>query len=266
MQVHALLLLALLFAQAPGAEPADAQGWFQLGVQRFDARDYRGALDAFQHARQMNYAQLGPLAMRTARAYAQLGEKEKAFQTLKSATDNGFANVDVLLSENDLIPLRSDPRWAQAVAATRANQRPCAAAPEFRQFDYWLGEWDVESGGQKIARSSIQLILEDCVIFENYQTIGRLYAGKSFSLWDAANKRWEQRYVDTTGAFHEWTGGLEGDHMVFTWTYERNGVKTMNRMSYLKEGPDKVRQRIDVSTDDGKTWSVGYDGLYVRRR
>jgi hypothetical protein len=54
--------------------------------------------------------------------------------------------------------------------------------------------------------------------------------------------------------------------MVFNWNYERNGVKTMNRMSYLKEGPDKVRQKIDVSTDDGKTWSVSYDGLYVRRK
>jgi lipopolysaccharide biosynthesis regulator YciM len=142
-----LLTLLLLFAQA-SADPVDAQGWFTLGVQRFDARDYRGALDAFEHARQMQFAQIGPLAMRTARAYAQLGDKEKAFTTLKTATDNGFANVEALLSENDLILLRTDPRWAQTVAATRANQRPCSAAPEYRQFDYWLGEWDVESGGQ----------------------------------------------------------------------------------------------------------------------
>lgn len=260
--MHMILLLAVLLAQ----EPTDAQGWFTLGVQRFDARDYRGALEAFDHARQMRYPQIGPLALRTARAQAQLGEKEKAFATLKTATDGGFANVEALLAENDLIPLRGDPRWEETVAATRRNQRPCSAAPEYRQFDYWLGEWDVESGGQKIARSSIQLILEDCAVFENYQTIGRVYAGKSFSMWDAAHKRWEQRYVDTTGAFHEWTGGMEGDRMVFTWTYESSGVKTMNRMSYLKEGPDKVRQRIEVSTDAGKSWSVGYDGLYVRRK
>lgn len=36
----------------------------------------------------------------------------------------------------------------------------------------------------------------------------RGYAGNSFSMYDAAHRRWPQRYVDTGGDFHEWVGGL----------------------------------------------------------
>ncbi|HKO54528.1 MAG TPA: hypothetical protein VJ276_01545 [Thermoanaerobaculia bacterium] len=252
-------VLILLLATTP-------QEWFRLAQTRHDAHDYRGALEAYTKARELGYVPAFPLALRTARVQAQLGEKEQAIATLQQATANGFANVDALLSENELLPIRTDPRWKELVDATRRNQHPCAAAPEFRQFDYWLGEWDVQSNGQKIARSSIQLILDDCVVFENYATIDGRYAGKSFSVWNAPRRQWEQRYVDTTGAFHEWIGALEGDHLVFTWRYELNGVKTLQKMTYVKEGPDQVRQKIDVSTDDGKTWNGSYDGLYVRRK
>ena len=257
---------ALLLAVSLHLDAQDAQSLFQLGVTKQNAGDLQGALEAYSGALKAGYPIVPRLQYRIAGVQAKLGDKEKAFAALQAAVDAGFAQVDQLYQNNDFLSIRTDPRFDQLAAAARKNQHPCTASPEFRQFDYWLGEWDVESGGQKIARSSIQLILEDCVVFENYQTIGRLYAGKSFSLWDSAHRRWEQRYVDTTGAFHEWVGGMEGDRMVFNWNYERNGVKTMNRMSYLKEGPDKVRQRIDVSTDDGKTWSVSYDGLYVRRK
>jgi len=152
-----------------------------------------------------------------------------------------------------------------ASVSAQTNEHACTA-PEYRQFDYWLGEWDVQANGKKIARSSIQLILDDCVIFENYEAL-RGYSGKSFSIYDAAHKRWEQRYVDTTGAFHEWTaGGLQNGVMTFIWNRTRNGQKTLGRMTYTKEGPDRVRQILEDSTDEGKTWTRTYNGLYIRRK
>jgi tetratricopeptide (TPR) repeat protein len=258
--------MRFLFALLLAANLTTAQDWFQLAQKRHDEHDYRGALEAYTKARELGYAQAFPLALRTARVQAQLGDKEAAIATLQQAAANGFGNVDALLAENELLPIRTDARWKDVVAATRRNQHPCAAAAEYRQFDYWLGEWDVFSGGQKIARSSIQAILDDCVVFENYATLDGRYAGKSLNIWIPAKKQWEQRYMDTTGGSHEWIGALDGDHLVFTYNYEQNGVKTMQRMSYLKEGADQVRQKIDVSTDEGKTWNVSYDGLYVRRK
>jgi hypothetical protein len=144
-------------------------------------------------------------------------------------------------------------------------QHPCRNAPEYRQLDFWVGEWDVERNGQRIARSSIQLILDGCVIFENYEA-GNGYSGKSLSAWDAGEQRWEQHYTDTAGGSRYWLGNLENGRMVMTTELERNGAHVINRMTYSKEGPDKVRQFIESSTDGGKTWTAGYDGLYVRRK
>jgi hypothetical protein len=197
--------------------------------------------------------------IRQMREYALAGEKEKALAVLEQLAKIGFTGVNVLNADDDLVSLRSDPRWKTAIASMERNAHPCLQSPEFRQFDYWLGEWDVEIGGQKLAKSSVQLILDDCVIFENY-TSSRGYAGKSFSLYDASTKKWEQRYVDTVGALHHWTGGLDNGVMTFRWDHDN----TLNRMTYTKEGPDRVRQVLETSTD-GKSWTKTYDGLYIRR-
>ena len=148
--------------------------------------------------------------------------------------------------------------WWILAAALAA--KPCAA-PEFRQLDYWVGEWEVFTSGKKIADSSIERILDDCVIFENYNAL-RGYAGKSFSIYDASHRRWEQRYFDTTGAFHEWNGGWTAGGMRFFYRHDGQ----IDRMTYIKVPPDRVRQLIEGSKDGGKSWKIEYDGLYVPKR
>jgi hypothetical protein len=248
------------------ADPTDAQGWFKLGIERHDAGDYRGALAAYTKAEELKFGQPFPLWGRQARAHAKLNEADAAFALLKKLADNGFAQADLVNGENDYIPIRLDKRYAETIAAMRKNAHTCNS-PEFRQFDYWLGEWDVEANGQKIARSSIQLILDECVIFENYEAF-RGYAGKSFSVFEKSAGAWQQCYVDTGGGYHRWTDGHPDANgaMTFRWDYTLNGQKTLNKMTYVKEGPDKVRQILEASTDDGKTWAQTYNGLYTRRK
>jgi len=261
MRIAALVLLAALVGQ----DPSTPQAWFELGVERSAKQDFAGAAAAFEKARTAGYMPRPLVTLRIAGAYARAGQSDKAFAVLDQLAANGFGPADQLFAADDLVALRSDARWKKVVDTMTQNAHPCRSAPEFRQFDYWLGEWDVQIGSQKLAKSSVQIILDDCVVFENY-TDSRGYAGKSFSLWDANTKKWEQRYVDTTGALHHWTGGLEDGVMIFYWTYTRNGTETTQRMKYLKEGPDAVRQVIDTSTDGGKTWAPGYNGLYLRRK
>ena len=257
---------AAAYESALKANPADAQSWFRLGVSRHATGDYRGAIAALEKARERNFPAPIFLPLRLARAYARIGEKEKALVELKNAADNGFSQPDLLNAEKDLLSLREDPRYDEAVATAARNQHPCSAAKEHRQLDYWLGEWDVEVNGQRTARSSIQLILDDCVVYENFWTLNGGYSGKSFSVWDPQDKRWEQQYVDTTGSSRAWVGALEGDRVVFFLRGQGQTPATVSRMSYIKEGPDRVRQLIEVSTDDGKTWANGWEGVYLRRR
>jgi len=256
--------LILLFSFSLFAQTTP-QDWFNAGATRYGSGDYAGALAAYQKARELNFANPNQVAIRLARTYAKLGRKDEAFAELTRATAAGFGRPELLNSDDDLLPLRGDKRFQDVVAAAVRNQKPCLLSAEYRQFDYWLGEWDVMSQGSKIASSSIQLILDECVIFENYESLNH-YSGKSFSIWDAATKQWQQRYVDNGGAFHTWIGGIENNQMRFFWKHDVRGTPTVDRMTYIHEDADRVRQTIESSTDDGKTWTKTYDGLYVRRK
>ena len=256
-----VVVIALIAVTVFAAEdPTDAGGWFRKGIALHDGGDFAGALAAYQKAEAMHFGQTFPLWLREGRAFAKTGQTDRAFETLKKLTDNGFANAEVLDAENDLLGIRLDPRYAQAIAAAKKNAHPCAT-PEHRAFDFWLGEWDVFVNGQKIATSSIQLALDECAIFENYSAL-RGYSGKSFSVFDRTTKKWQQRYFDTTGAVHDFAGELTGAALRFLRTHDNQ----TDRMTYTKEGPDEVRQLIDTSTDGGKTWNVTFDGRYVRRK
>ena len=253
-----ILLIVFLFATTTPAE------WFQLGVTKHDAGDYAGAVQAFDKAAELQYTAPIQLPLRLARAHARLGNRDDAFRNLELAITRGYGQTEQLNAQDDFLPLRGDARWSTLMTAARRNQHPCQNAPEYRQFDFWLGEWDVERNGQKIARSSIQLILDECVIFENYEAQG--YSGKSLNTWDAQEARWEQHYTDTGGASTTWTGRIEDGKMVMLSDGIRNGAKFTQRMTYSKEGPDRVRQFIEISLDGGKTWGPSYDGMYVRRK
>lgn len=247
------------------ATPDDGQAWYRLGVARHGLRDFRGALEAYAAARKTSFANPVQLHLGEARAHAQLGAADAAFAALTEAARSGFARSDLLYADDEILPLRGDARFQSVVDAVRKNLNACGS-PEHRQFDFWLGEWDVEVQGQKTARSSIQLILGECVIYENYMHQAG-YEGKSFSLYDTSSKAWEQRYVDSTGRLSSWNGGLLPDgRMQYLSTATIRGTKTTQRMTYTKEGPDRVRQTIEVSTDDGKSWTPNFDGLYIRRR
>jgi len=265
MKIAAPLLIVVLSLSAFAQEPSSAQDWFDLGVKRSEAGDFRGAAAAWEKARDAGYLPRVTVDLHIAGAWARAGDVEKAFAQLQRIAAAGFGSTERLLAADDLLALHGDPRWKPLLETMTRNAHPCRHAPEFRQFDYWLGEWDVEIGGRKLSQSSVRLILDDCVIFENY-TDSRGYAGKSFSLWDRGTGKWEQRYVDSSGVLSEWTGGLADGVMVFYSKSTRNGVETAQRMQYVKEGPDRVRQVIDVSRDGGKTWSPGFNGLYIRRQ
>ncbi len=259
-----LLLATTATTTASTAAPKTADEWFQLGVTRHDSGDFAGAIQALDKAAELKYVSPIQLPMRLARAHARLGHRDEAFKNLELAISRGYGQTEQLNAQDDFLPLRGDARWTALLAAARKNQHPCQSTPEYRQFDFWLGEWDVERGGQKIARSSIQLILDECVILENYEAQG--YSGKSLNTWDAQESRWEQHYTDTGGSSTTWLGKLEDGKMVMFTDGVQNGAKVTQRMTYSKEGPDRVRQFIEISLDEGKTWGPSYDGMYVRRK
>jgi hypothetical protein len=204
---------------------------------------------------------------RLARAYARLGENAKALAELQEAAANSFTNLQVFQNK-DLDPLRTDPAFVAVVEKVARNAKPCEADPNFRKFDFWVGDWDVQQTGVPRApvgaSSHVEKILNGCVIFENWEP-GPGGAGKSFNIYNAVTKKWEQYWVDATGRLTHYFGEFHDDGNLY---YEADQFGSTNRirMTFFNQGPDQVRQLGHLSTDFGKTWTVSFDLTYLRKK
>ncbi|MBL0268494.1 MAG: hypothetical protein IPP99_07485 [Chitinophagaceae bacterium] len=152
-------------------------------------------------------------------------------------------------------------------------QLPCSK-PEFRQFDFWIGEWEAFGlKGAKAGDSKISVILDSCVILEEWTSAGAqqglIYTGKSFNSYNAATRQWQQTWTDNTGNTTEFLRGEGSDGKIIYYADKVTGPKGevfMRRLSFTKLSADKVRQLGEKSDDAGKTWVVEYDLEYRRKK
>jgi hypothetical protein len=151
-----------------------------------------------------------------------------------------------------------------APVATTAPTSACAM-PEFRQFDFWKGEWDVTSQGKPAGRSRVETILDGCALLENWRGASGT-EGKSFNTYNTSTKRWEQYWVDGTGAPLHLSGGLVDGKMVLEGTRltpnANTGAMQHERITWTPNADGSVRQFWETSTDEGKSWTISFDGLY----
>ena len=201
-----------------------------------------------------------------ARLYARQNNKEKTFEALEKMVMAGGLQPGVLTDEKDFAPVKDDPRFKELVQKSDNALNPCKASPEFRQFDFWIGEWTVKNPqGNPAGTSSVQLILGSCIIFENW-TGGGGTNGKSFNIYDTKDKKWHQSWVDDKGAFTHYIGGLVDGKMVVVADTIINGKKGLAKMTFTPLPNGDVRQFGENSVDEGKTWTVAFDLTYSRKK
>ena len=152
-------------------------------------------------------------------------------------------------------------------------QKPCSL-PVFRQFDFWVGDWEVfTTNGKKAGNSKISILLDSCVILEEWTSAtsqqGLIYSGKSFNMYNVATKQWQQTWVDNTGNTTEFLRGVGSDGKIVYYAdkvMDPKGKNFMRRLTFTKLTNDKVRQFGERSNDEGKTWTVEYDLEYRRMK
>lgn len=204
-------------------------------------------------------------ALALARAYIRNGSKDKAYETLEKSINLGGISPDSLNTEPDFAAIKTEARFADIVKRSDIAANPCKASPSFREFDFWIGEWDAKNAqGVTVGSSSIQLILGRCVIFENWST--PVSSGKSFNIFDTTDKKWHQTWVSDKGTLTHYVGGLVDGKMVLDSEAMVNGKKTINRMTFSKLADGSVRQHGESSSDEGKTWTTTFDFTYVRKK
>jgi hypothetical protein len=152
---------------------------------------------------------------------------------------------------------------AAAAQQNRAAPPPCSD-PAHRQFDFWLGEWEVFQADTLAGHSRISRPIGDCMIFEEWT--GRSgYQGKSFNFFEPGAERWRQIWVDSSGGVLDLTGGLRDGSMVLVGTSPGASGPVRNRITWTpNREKGTVRQLWETSEDEGKSWTIAFDGEYRR--
>ena len=171
-----------------------------------------------------------------------------------------------------LLPLVLVILCSKALAQDEESDLPLAAppspcsGPQFRQFDFWIGDWTVEANEQQAGTNSVQSILNGCALQENWQGSGPGgISGTSFNIYDSATGQWHQTWVDSSGLLLQLDGGLVAGSMVLQGqrpSADGNGTAS-DRITWTPNPDGSVRQLWEAS-NDGETWTVLFDGLYMK--
>lgn len=244
-------------------EPANPNARYRLGNSLLELN--RGAEATPHLEKAFSISPNAIFAFALARSYARANNRIKAFETLEKSTTMGGISPEKLTGEKDFAAWKDDAQFKELVRKSDLAVNPCKATPSFREFDFWIGEWDAKNvQGVTVGSSSIQLILGQCIIFENWST--PVSSGKSFNIFNSTDKKWHQTWVDDKGTFTHYVGGLVDGKMVLDSEQMANGKKGIGRMTFSKLPNGDVRQHGENSTDEGKTWTTTFDLTYVRKK
>lgn len=153
------------------------------------------------------------------------------------------------------VPLQPQAEQSAAVCSDEA----------YRQFDFWLGIWEVtDPDGKVVGTNTIEGAYDGCLIQERWQGRGGM-TGTSLNTFQLQTRKWHQTWVDNRGGFLLLSGEFHEGSMVMSGEMpDERGIAT-HRITWTPVAPDRVRQLWEVARDAGTTWEVVFDGLYTRK-
>ena len=246
------------------------QSWSRYGFSSLNLKEYDAAMKAFEKS--MANHPPRPVKMNTltsmARVYSIRKDKVKALTRLDSAVAMGYSNLNLIDTHTDFDNIRGEEKFKTIRQKVYNLINPCMADPKAREFDYWIGEWDVFVTGTKTyaGHSKIDLISGGCALLENWDSNSG--SGKSLNFIDPLTHKWKQTWVGSyAGGIQEFVDGEYKDgamRFVFE-TPGPQGTKVIGRFIFFNEQPGQVRQFNETSSDGGKTWVTSYDFTYFRK-
>jgi len=255
---------ATAFGDVLKDEPSNGRAWYLLGMSLHSLGKYEPAIAAFE--KNVSITQNPNAMYNIACGYARLNQADKAFEWLEKSLSGGGAALANMDADADLENIRKDARFKKMSELAERKKNPCMYTAEARQFDFWVGDWDVFNlAGQKVGTNTIQVFANGCGVMENWtDTVGG--SGKSINYFDNGTQKWYQDWIGSGGGALRYAGGFKENAMRFEGETAANGKKVLNKLTFFKLDENTVRQLAESSADEGKTWTVNYDFKYVRKK
>ncbi len=167
------------------------------------------------------------------------------------------------------------PPPGQAPPAATGAAAPCAV-PEARQFDFWIGEWEMVSRflqpdgkwTEEKATDSVRPVLNGCALYQEWKgtVAGQPLHGISLTSYAPGERQWQQAWSDDSGpSLYVFTGGMEGDRMVLSRQVVVDGKPVVRRQVYSNIRPDGFDWAYEQSTEAGG-WTPLWTIRYTRKR
>ncbi len=241
----------IVAASASGATLEDAAELFNAGKWAQAAAAYQEVVDR---------EPANALALiRLARSHAANGDATKALAALQAWIATGNGSYQVAMRVPELQALHANPQFLGMVEPLM----PCNT-PEYRQFDFWLGDWDVTSPASpgSVSHNRITSINDGCTLREEYTTPTG-FAGSSLNFYDSVRKVWHQTWIDNQGGALYLDGAFNGQSMVLATSTDPQNVQ---RITWTALDDGRVQQHWEATTDSGQTWTTVFDGYYEKRK
>jgi tetratricopeptide (TPR) repeat protein len=251
------------YSALTSSDSKNGLAWQNLGECFLQLHKFDQAVEAFTVAAELNFR---PLInkVNVARAYAEKGDRNQAFKALNEvvATGQGGRVRPFILASTEFTKYRDDLQFKSILEAVA----PCKS-PEFRQFDFWVGDWEVQDpSGNVVGQNLVTLEQDGCLIIEHWKDAGGVQTGTSFNYYDIRDKKWHQLYLDNSGnagAFPAMAGNLTGGKMILLTNEKASPVF---RWTWYTLAPDHVRQMAEQSSDAQKSWQIFWDSMYARKK
>jgi hypothetical protein len=139
-------------------------------------------------------------------------------------------------------------------------------ATEYRQFDFWIGDWVVkDSGGTILGHNIISSIEGGCALQENW-TGAKGTTGTSLSFYDRNTGGWHQTWIDKNGGAIIMNGHFkEGAMVMLTNPRPTPDGYAQDRTSWRPLESGGVKHIWEQTTDGGVTWKIVFEGYYSPR-
>lgn len=134
-----------------------------------------------------------------------------------------------------------------------------------RQFDFWIGDWEVTWGEDDRGVNRIRAVLSDHVILENFDGAPSIpFQGMSVSVYNHILNRWQQTWVDNQGGYLDFCGEFKDDRMILEREAIADGAPIRQRMVWYHIERDSLDWNWERSDDQGQTWKVIWKIHYRR--
>ena len=149
--------------------------------------------------------------------------------------------------------------------------QPNCSGKEFRQLDFWVGEWrlEFEQPDGKTVKAVNRITRDEygaCVITEHFHRADTDYRGHSVSMYDAKSGRWRQTWVDNQGAYIALEGGPVADqqHAFEFRTMRLSESQPFARMIWQDLKPDSFTWRWQKRPSETDPWQDAWVIRYSR--